>query len=200
MNLLPILPYKGETNMSIYTKKGDSGKTTLMNGGSISKSDDRIELLGTIDELNSAIGLAKVLTEEAEKEKLSLIQRELMQIMAGIADPRNRAYRVNEDQIKSLESQIDHMESSFQRAKEFVLYGGCELSARLDMARAIARRAERRFQKVSQFYGVDPKALQYVNRLSDYLYVMARYADHRASADPEEGLRQDVIRSIMNSM
>ena len=163
--------------MSIYTKKGDSGKTSLMNGGSISKSDDRIELLGTIDELNSAIGLAKVVSEAPDKEKLSLIQRELMQIMAGIADPRNRDYRVNEDQVNALESQIDQMESFFPRGKEFVLYGGCELSARLDMSRAIARRAERRFQKVSQYHSVDPKAMQYVNRLSDYLYVMARYAD-----------------------
>ena len=70
--------------MSIYTKKGDGGKTSLANGIRISKSDDRIELLGTIDELNSAIGLAKVLTDEPQKEMLSRIQRELMQIMAGI--------------------------------------------------------------------------------------------------------------------
>ena len=186
--------------MSIYTKKGDGGKTSLMNGVSISKSDDRIELLGTIDELNSAIGLAKVLTDDAGKEKLSLVQRELMQIMAGIADPGKRDYRISEAQIQNLEQQIDYMEASFPRAKEFVLYGGCELSARLDMARAIARRAERRFQKVSQFYGVDPKALQYVNRLSDYLYVMARYADYLASSNREEGLRQDVIRSVMKNI
>ncbi len=187
-------------SMSIYTKKGDSGKTSLMNGISISKSDDRIELLGTIDELNSAIGLAKVLADDAGKEKLSLVQRELMQIMAGIADPGKRDYRISEAQIQNLEQQIDYMEASFPRAKEFVLYGGCELSARLDMARAIARRAERRFQKVSQFYGVDPKALQYVNRLSDYLYVMARYADYLASSNREEGLRQDVIRSVMKNI
>lgn len=191
---------KGELHMSIYTKKGDGGKTSLMNGVSISKSDDRIELVGTIDELNSAIGLAKVLADDAGKEKLSLVQRELMQIMAGIADPGKRDYRISEAQIQNLEQQIDHMESSFPRAKEFVLYGGCELSARLDMARAIARRAERRFQKVSQFYGVDPKALQYVNRLSDYLYVTARYVDHLASSNREEGLRQDVIRSVMKNI
>ena len=186
--------------MSIYTKKGDGGKTSLMNGVSISKSDDRIELLGTIDELNSAIGLAKVLADDDGKEKLSLVQRELMQIMAGIADPGNRDYRICEEQTRSLEKQIDQMESSLPRAREFVLYGGCELSARLDMARAIARRAERRFQKVSQFCGVDPKALQYVNRLSDYLYVMARYADYRVSSNREEGLRQDVIRNVMKNI
>lgn len=186
--------------MSIYTKKGDGGKTSLMNGISISKSDDRIELLGTIDEVNSAIGLAKVLTDDAGKEKLSLVQRELMQIMAGIAEPGNRDYRVSEDQVKALEKQIDFMESAFPRAREFVLYGGCEMSARLDMARAIARRAERRFQKISQLYGADPKALQYVNRLSDYLYVMARYADYLVSANRQEQLCQDVIRSVMKNI
>ena len=79
--------------MSIYTKRGDSGTTSLMNGISVSKSDDRIELLGTIDELNSALGLAKVISEDSLKEHLSQIQRQLMQIMAGIADPRNLDYR-----------------------------------------------------------------------------------------------------------
>lgn len=183
--------------MSIYTKKGDGGKTSLANGIRISKSDDRIELLGTIDELNSAVGMAKVLTEGSRKEMLSRIQRELMQIMAGIADPGNGDYRVSDEQTKELEKQIDSMEASFPRAKEFVLYGGCELSARLDMARAIARRAERRFQKAAQYYGADPKALQYVNRLSDYLYMAARYADYLAESCLEEGLRQEVIRNVM---
>lgn len=186
--------------MSIYTKKGDSGKTSLMNGISISKSDDRIELLGTIDELNSAIGLAKVLADEPLKDNLSEIQRELMQIMAGIADPGNVKYRVSDEQTKALEKDIDSMEASFPRTREFVLYGGCEQSARLDMARAIARRAERRFQKTAQFYGADPKALQYINRLSDYLYMAARYVDYLCDSHREEGLRQEVIRNVMKNI
>lgn len=78
------------------------------------------------------------------------------------------------------------MENSFPRVKEFVLYGGCEQSARLDMARAVARRAERRFRKAALKYGADPKAMQYLNRLSDYLYVAARYADYRASVRMDE--------------
>ena len=186
--------------MSIYTRQGDGGRTSLMNGASISKSDDRIELLGTIDELSSAIGLAKVLSEDPLKEALSQIQRELMSIMAGIADPGNRDYRVRDEQITELEKRIDHLESSFPRARSFVLYGGCELSARLDMARAITRRAERRFQKTAQYYGADPKALQYINRLSDYLYMEARYADYLVSGDPQEGLRQDIIRNVMKNL
>ena len=165
--------------MKIYTKNGDKGTTSLMNGLSVSKSDDRIELLGTIDELNSHIGLAKVIAGTKMKENLSHIQRNLMKIMAGVADPRDLNYRFQDEEILVLEQEIDEIESAFPRPKEFVLYGGCELSARLDVARAVARRSERRFRKVSQYYGADAKAAQYINRLSDYLYVCARYADEK---------------------
>ena len=110
--------------MNIYTKHGDRGTTSLANGMSVSKSDDRIELLGTIDELNSHIGLAKVLADASLKERLSHIQRNLMQIMAGVADPRNLDYRFTQDETSALEKEIDQIESSFPRAKEFVLYGG----------------------------------------------------------------------------
>lgn len=186
--------------MKIYTKNGDAGKTSLMNGISVSKSDDRIELLGTIDELSSHIGLAKVIADPPLNERLSGIQKELMQIMAGIADPRNLDYRFTKEETLALEEEIDRLEDSFPRAKEFILYGGCEQSARLDVARAVARRAERRFRKVAQNYGADSKAMQYINRLSDYLYVAARYADHKASADPSEGIRQEVVKNVMKSI
>lgn len=186
--------------MSIYTKKGDGGQTSLMHGVSVRKSDDRIELLGTIDELSSAVGLAKVPAEQPLRDNLSRIQRELMLIMAGIADPGHPDYRVSGEQTKALEAEIDRMEAAFPRPKEFVLYGGCELSARLDMARAVARRAERRFRKVAQGYSTDPKALQYMNRLSDYLYVAARYADFLSGSDTEEKIRQEVLKTIMKNM
>ena len=168
--------------MSIYTKKGDSGKTSLMDGISVSKSDDRIELLGTIDELNSSIGLAKVIADHPLYDELARRQQELMQMMSGIADPRNPDHRFSKEETLILEEGIDHMESLFPRIKDSVLYGGCEQSARLDMARAVARRAERRFRKAALKYGADPKAMQYLNRLSDYLYVAARYADYLVSA------------------
>ena len=186
--------------MKIYTKNGDAGKTTLMNGIGASKSDDRIELLGTIDELSSHIGLAKVIADSSLSERLSKIQKELMQIMAGIADPRNPDHRFTKEETLALEEEIDHLEDSFPRAKEFVLYGGCEQSARLDVARAVARRAERRFRKVSQNYGADSKAMQYINRLSDYLYVAARYADYKSSAEPDEEFRQEVVKNVMKSI
>ena len=83
--------------MSIYTKKGDSGKTSLMDGISVSKSDDRIELLGTIDELNSSIGLAKVIADHPLYDELARRQQELMQMMSGIADPRNPDHRFSKE-------------------------------------------------------------------------------------------------------
>lgn len=114
-----------------------------------------------------------------------------MQMMSGIADPRNPKYRFSKEETLTLEEGIGHMENLFPRVKEPVLYGGCEQSARLDMARAVARRAERRFRKAASNYGSDPKAMQYLNRLSDYLYVAARYADYASSARMKENLGQE---------
>lgn len=183
--------------MKVYTKNGDRGTTSLMNGLSVSKSDDRIELLGTIDELSSCIGLAKVLSDDESKEELSHIQRNLIQIMAGIADPRDLNYRFSQEETTALEHAIDEMEAAFPRVKEFVLYGGCELSARLDFARSVARRAERRFRRVSQNYGSDAKAVQYINRLSDYLYICARYTDYKVEHEKNSGIQDQIVRKIL---
>lgn len=185
--------------MKIYTKKGDNGRTSLLNGKSVLKTDDRIELLGTIDELNSHIGLAKVLADEELRVQLTHIQRVLMGAMAGVADPMKKEYRFDEKEVEKLEDWIDHMEDSFPRVKDFVLYGGCEESARLDVARAVARRAERRFRIVAQKFVADRKAMMYVNRLSDYLYLAARYADYKAQNIRGEGIRQEVIRDVLKS-
>ena len=99
--------------MSIYTKNGDEGKTSLINESVVSKSDDRIELLGTIDELSSYIGFAKVLAPEHEKNILSEIQKDLIIIMAGVADAENPDYFINEKKIKNMEYKIDYLESLF---------------------------------------------------------------------------------------
>ena len=171
--------------MKVYTKKGDGGNTSLANGMSVSKADDRIELIGTIDELNSYIGHAKVLSEGHLKTNLAEIQRTLMKIMAAVADPRNLDYRMSAEETVHLEEQIDELEAAFPRVKDFVLYGGCELSARLDIARAVTRRAERRFRKV--------------NRLADYLYVEARFADHQSGNTEEGKLRETVIQNVMKN-
>ena len=163
--------------MSIYTKTGDLGTTSLLNRARVPKHDARIELLGNIDELNSQLGLAKVLLCDKGKENITAIQKDLMKIMSGVADGKNKAFAVSGDMIDALEQKIDKLENMFSRERGFVVYGGCEASARVDMARAIARRVERRFCKVSQIYGADKNAIIYINRLSDYLYVLARYVD-----------------------
>ena len=108
-------------------------------------------------------------------------------LMSGVADPRNRSLRFPESHVTELEKEIDILEGSFQAEKKNVLYGGCELSARLDVACTVARRAERRFVKMKLVYGGDMAAMQYMNRLSDYLYILARYADYLdeyAKAEP----------------
>lgn len=165
--------------MRLYTGTGDEGMTSLMNGVRISKSEERIELLGTIDELSSYIGLAKVVLKEEQKQELSSIQKILITIMAGVADAKNKEFQVKEEQITLIEKQIDNIENKFPRQKEFVLYGECEESARLDVARSVARRAERCFKRVELKYDVDLRAMQYMNRLSDYLYILARYEDYK---------------------
>lgn len=188
--------------MKIYTKKGDNGRTSLLNGSGVLKSDERIELLGTIDELNSHIGFAKVLAEEPMKEELGHIQRNLIQIMAGVADSMKREYKMDEKETEKLETWMDRMDETAGLSKEFkfVLYGGCEQSARLDVARAVARRAERQFYRTAKHYITDKKAMKYINRLSDYLYVCARYMDYRSGHDKEEEIRQEVIKDVLKNI
>lgn len=166
--------------MKVYTKGGDAGFTSLLNNSRVSKTDDRIELLGTIDELNSHLGLAKVAAEDGLKEDLCTVQRTLMKLMAGVASTVSNSYKLSEAETTVLEEKIDRMEAAFPRTKDFILYGGCELSARLDVARAVARRAERQFCRVAKYHDVDIQAQKYLNRLADYLYICARYADYHA--------------------
>lgn len=165
--------------MNIYTKTGDCGSTSLLNGARVPKYDDRIELLGTIDELSSQLGFAKVIMCDTGKENISVIQQDLITIMSGIASSGDYTYKVKDSMIEFLEDKIDKIENLFPREHKFVLYGQCEASARIDVARAVARRVERRFCKVKQVYGADANAMKYINRLSDYLYVLARYVDYQ---------------------
>lgn len=185
--------------MKIYTGGGDKGFTALMNNSRVSKTDDRIELLGMIDELSSHLGLSKVLADEVLKKELSDIQSTLMKIMAGISVTSSRQYRLTEADVTDLEEKIDRVEGAFPREKEFVLYGGCEVSARLDVARAVARRAERQFCRTIKYYNVDSQALRYMNRLADYLYVCARYADYQVRNNAEEAVREKVIENILKN-
>lgn len=166
--------------MKIYTMTGDGGYTSLLNNSRVSKTDDRIELLGSIDELSSHLGLAKVAADISFKEDISNIQSTLIKLMASVASNASSQYALSQDDVKFLESKIDEMENGFERQKGFVLYGGCELSARLDVARAVCRRAERAFCRTLRFHRLDSNAGKYLNRLADYLYVCARCADYKS--------------------
>lgn len=164
--------------MNIYTKNGDKGTTSLVHTKNVSKSDDRIQLVGTIDELTSHLGLVKTMLEDADAVRmLENIQGTLITVMAGVADPYNREYKMPDDKIEVLEQEIDRMEGLFQRPKKFILPGQCRLSAEIDIARTVARRAERVMAAVSVKFGADNGAKKYMNRLADYLYVLARYTD-----------------------
>lgn len=164
--------------MNIYTKNGDKGTTDLIRTKNVSKSDDRIQLVGTIDELTSHLGLVKTMLNDPDVIRiLEKIQGTLITVMAGVADPYNREYKISDDKTAILEEEIDRLEGLFERPKKFVLPGVCRLSAEIDVARTVARRAERALALVSVKFGADTGTKKYMNRLADYLYVLARYTD-----------------------
>lgn len=177
--------------MNIYTKNGDKGTTSLVHTKNISKSDDRINLVGTIDELTSNLGLIKTLLRECPAEEyqaqavqmLEEVQEKLILVMAGVADPYKKDYRIDQTLTEKLEAQIDRLEAEFDRPKEFILPGKTKLSAQIDIARTVARRAERALAQVSVKFGADNGAKGLMNRLADYLYVLARYVDANAQAE-----------------
>ena len=165
--------------MKIYTKGGDRGTTSLVQTKNISKSDDRVQCIGAMEELISQIGLVKtMLTDAQETGFLEKIQRTLITVMAGVADPFKKDYHIDDSAAQELEAEIDRLELLFQRPKEFILPGTCRLSAQIDVARTVARRAERSLALVSVRYGADNGSKKYMNRLADYLYILARYHDH----------------------
>lgn len=180
--------------MKIYTKHGDGGMTTLMSATQISKADDRIAALGSIDELTSQLGLAKAHIAGMGTQDSAVcvghferIQASLMKIMAGIAEPRNKKHELLPEETEFLEKIIDAVEDSFPREKQFVLPGYCELSARLDVSRTAARRAERQLAVMDRKYAANAAAKAYLNRLSDYLYMLARRADYDEKMRRENG-------------
>ncbi|MDO4518705.1 MAG: cob(I)yrinic acid a,c-diamide adenosyltransferase [Eubacteriales bacterium] len=181
--------------MNIYTKGGDKGTTSLVHTKNVSKSDDRINLVGTIDELTSHIGLVKTMLSDAKTIRmLETIQETLITVMAGVADSYNRKYHIEEDKTEMLEAEIDRIESLFQRPKKFILPGKTRLSAEMDITRTVSRRAERALALVSVKFGADNGAKKFMNRLADYLYILARYEDAKA-ADNEENSENAISES-----
>ena len=164
--------------MEVYTGYGDKGMTDLSHTKNVSKSDDRICLMGSIEELVSHIGLVRALIGDGDVVRmLEKISETLKKITDGVSDPYNREFKVSEDRTELLEEEIGRMRKIFSGERLPILPGDSRVAAEIDVTRAVARRAERELALVSVKFGSDTGAKKYMNRLSDYFYVLARYVD-----------------------
>jgi cob(I)alamin adenosyltransferase len=173
--------------VKIYTKTGDSGDTRLFNGTKVRKYDDRVEAYGDVDELNSFIGAAaSFLQDAALTSMLAEVQKDLFSVGAQLADPgfrqQTRAkFQISRERVETLEKAIDSFETELPPLRQFILAGGGNGGALLHVARTVCRRAERRVVSLSEKVEVNPIVIEYLNRLSDFLFVMARVVNHRES-------------------
>lgn len=162
--------------MKIYTKMGDNGQTSLYDGTRVDKDDIRVESYGTLDELNSYIGLCINYAEYDDKKVLRDIQIKLFSVSGELATKSNQYKNiVVEDDIKMLENIIDAYIQKIDKVDAFIIPGTSIFSANLHIARTICRRAERRILTLSKIENINPLLIKYINRLSDTLYAIARY-------------------------
>jgi len=181
--------------MKIYTRTGDRGETALFGGPRVKKSDPRVAAYGEVDELNAAIGAARAAGADAEiGAELARIQDELFCVGAELATPHGAKARsaippVDAAWAARLEEAIDRWDAELPTLDRFVLPGGTPAAASLHLARCVCRRAERQVVALAAHAQVEPAALAYLNRLSDFLFAAARLANHRAGAaeTPWEG-------------
>jgi cob(I)alamin adenosyltransferase len=165
--------------LKIYTKTGDKGETSLIGGKRVPKFDERIEAYGTVDELNSYIGLLRDLHIDASSRNVLLeIQDRLFTAESLLAaeDPESHDYlpRLSENDILLLETEIDRMNLNLPELSSFILPGGHPVVSHTHIARTICRRAERLVIRLAYNHPVDPFIIKYLNRLSDYLFVLSR--------------------------
>ncbi len=173
-------------SFKIYTKTGDKGKTGLIGGTKVLKSDIRIEAYGTVDELNSYVGLiGDQINDEHSKEILKLVQDRLFTIGSSLATDRSKEVKMKlpeilEDDVVLLEKEIDKMDEVLQPMKSFILPGGHVTVSTIHIARCVCRRAERCCVGMENAsLEVEPLVIKYLNRLSDYLFTLARYVAHQ---------------------
>lgn len=178
--------------MKIYTRTGDAGQTGLYGGERVSKAAVRVEAYGTVDEANSAIGLARAHLVDAElDEVLASLQNALFDLGADLATPLGSPYsskvaRIDADDVSALERLIDRFDAENAPLTSFVHPGGSPAAAALHLARAVARRAERETLRLEAEEASNHEVARYLNRLSDFLFVLARVANARAGI-PEAG-------------
>ncbi|BCI71836.1 ATP:cob(I)alamin adenosyltransferase [Sphingomonas sp. S17] len=169
----------------IYTRTGDSGTTGLVDGSRRSKAEPRMVAIGEVDEANSAIGVALLAIEGALAAQLTRIQNDLFDLGADLATPGEveGALRIISEQVARLEAEIDAMNAALSPLTSFILPGGSTGSAHLHLARAITRRAERAAVALAEQEAINPPALAYLNRLSDWLFVAARMVNQSGASD-----------------
>ena len=168
--------------MKLYTKTGDKGTTSLFGGKRVEKNSARIKAYGEVDELNSLIGtiIAQFSEVEPLKEKLLRIQKELFVLGSDLATPltiKTKIPRITKNYVIRLEREIDKWSASLPQLKNFILPGGGKIGAKLHLARAIARRTERSIAELGRTEKINKTALIYINRLSDWLFTLARYVN-----------------------
>ena len=177
----------------IYTRGGDQGETSLSDGSRVKKHALRVEAVGTVDEANAAIGMARLDTTGSHAmagpdTMLGRIQNDLFDLGADLSTPEGGGgaqgpLRILPKQTERLEHEIDVMNAELQPLDSFILPGGTELAAKLHVARTVVRRAERLTVALAERETINPEAIKYLNRLSDHLFVLARAANDRGRSD-----------------
>ena len=190
--------------MKIYTKTGDEGDTSLFSGGRVAKDDLRVEAYGTVDELNSWLGLIRSHDlPPAPAAWLETIQNDLFVIGADLATPLDShpawLVRLTEPPVAALETAIDQMDEHLTPLRAFILPGGTSAAAETHIARTVCRRAERACVRLQHVSAINPVLIRYLNRLSDFLFTLARELNRQsgeaetkwqtrpATADPDTG-------------
>ncbi len=167
--------------MKIYTKRGDNGQTDLIGGTRASKDDIRLEAYGTTDELNSFIGLlrSKTTNDKQTDDILESVQNKLFNIGAYLATDQSKTEigewaKINDDDLQTIENEIDKIEPTLPQFRQFILPSGNEAASIAHICRTITRRLERILVRFNSIYPIDALILKYINRLSDYLFVLAK--------------------------
>lgn len=172
----------------IYTRGGDKGETSLGGGARVPKHHVRVAAYGTVDEANAVLGLACRHVDGEAAAMLRRIQNDLFDLGADLCtpehpEPKHAPLRIVAEQVERLEAEIDRMNAELAPLGSFVLPGGGEAAAWLHLARTVVRRAERLVSELAAAEPVNPLALEYVNRLSDHLFVLARHANEKGAGD-----------------
>ena len=175
----------------IYTRTGDAGETALGDGSRVAKHYARVVAYGTVDELNAALGVARLHAEGQMAEQLKAIQNDLFDLGADLCTPNMEkdgereypALRIIPEQVSRLEAEIDAMNARLEPLRSFILPGGSALSAHLHVCRTVARRAERMSVELGTVESINAEGVKYLNRLSDWFFVASRAANLEAGGD-----------------